>query len=598
MSLATTNLVGVAVCNRMDYMPTDKEMNEFLELAMFSPVLAIDTETTGYEIRDGRGHAMGLSIAYKLAPTVVRSAYFPFRHKNGSNYDLVLLDRVKTLIERHPALVFHNAKFDLVSLATLGIRPTGRFYDTMLMAHMIDENIMSKALDYLARYYLKDSGKEKIEALELFIKTQGWENVPILLMYAYACKDAELTLLLYDMFDAGFRDQGYYENDLWDVEQEFVRLLIRMEGRGVEIDTALSEQQYDIGIARMAELAKSLGANPSSPKDLAKLLIDDLGLPVFKHTPGGKPSFDKTAMAKYEEALKNILGGKSVIAESILEYRGWQKTTSSNYKAYLDLLSPDGRLRPNYKIHGTVTGRLSCEKPNLQQIPRSSDNPWNGHLKSAFVAQPGYTLYEADYSQLELRLASAYANEKSLIDAFATGRDVFSEMAEELGMPRHDVKTLTYTIQYGGGINRLTEVFRMSEEEAREVRENFYAKYPGFRKMSNIASVKARKNGYLKLWTGRRRHFANPAEESHKAFNSVIQGGAAEIMKRTMIRMGKEVDSENCRMLLQVHDSIVFEVKDTERDKILPEIKRVMESVEPDFGVHFACDVHEWGKAS
>lgn len=598
MTLATTVLVGLSVCNRMDYMPTDKEMDEFLELAMYSPVLAIDTETTGYEIRDGRGHAMGISIAYKLAPTVIRSAYFPFRHKNGTNYDHVLLDRVRTLIEKHPAVVFHNAKFDLVSLATLGIRPSTLFYDTMIMAHMIDENLMSKALDYLAKYYLKDSGKEKIEALELFIKTQGWANVPILLMYSYACKDAELTLLLWDMFDQGFKEQGFYDAGLWDVEQDFIRLLIKMEGRGVKIDTVLSEEQYEYGTKRMAELIKSLGANPGSPKDLEKLLIDELNLPVFKRTPGGKPSFDKTAMGKYEEALKHILGGKSVIAESILEYRGWQKTTSSNYKAYLDLLSPDGRLRPNYKIHGTVTGRLSCEKPNLQQIPRSSDNPWNGHLKSAFIAKPGYTLFEADYSQLELRLASAYANENSLINAFATGRDVFTEMAEELGMPRHDVKTLTYTIQYGGGINRLMEVFRMNEEDARMVRENFYAKYPGFRKTSNIAAVKARNKGYLKLWTGRRRHFSNPAEESHKAFNSVIQGGAAEIMKRTMIRMDKEVDSEDCRMLLQVHDSIVFEVKDTERELILPEIKRVMESVEPDFGVHFACDVHEWGKAS
>lgn len=573
----------------------DDKVREFVEAAKYAQAIAVDTETTGYEIRDGRGHAMGVSIAYSLAPGIIQSSYFPFRHKNGFNYDRATLEIIKALIGAHPAVIFHNAKFDLVSLATLGMKREGLFYDTMIMAHMLNENLMSKALDYLAKVYLRDPGKEKAEALELFIQAVGWELVPSELMFDYACKDAELTLRLAELFLPMMTNQGLFDKDLWDVEQAFIRLLVKMESRGVLINTELSEEQYSVGISVMDQIQKSLKANPASPKDLEKLLIDDLGLPVLGRTPGGKPSFTKALMVQYEELLERV---DDDTAKQILTYRGWQKTTSSNYKAYLDLLSPDGRLRPNYKIHGTRTGRLSCEKPNLQQIPRSSSNPWNGSLKSAFIAQPGFTLYEADYSQLELRLASAYADEKSLLDAFANGRDVFSEMAEELGMPRHDVKTLTYTIQYGGGINRISNVFRVTAEEADYLRSNFYDKYPGFRKMSKIASAKARNTGQLKYWSGRIRHFENPREEAHKAFNSVIQGGAAEIMKRTMIRMYDEVDSEDCRMLLQVHDSIVFEVNNDRKDEILPEIKRVMESVEPDFGVYFACDVHEWGKAA
>lgn len=597
MMEATTTIL-TSVCSRMDYLPGDDVVDEFIRLAYFSPNIAVDTETTGYEIRDGRGHAMGVSIAYNLAPNVVRSAYFPFRHKNGQNYDKIILDKVRRLIEDHPSVVMHNSKFDLVSLATLGINRTGKFYDTMLMAHMVDENVVSKALDYLGKYYLKDPGKEKMEALELFIKANGWSNVPAILMYSYACKDAELTLVLFHLLSSMMDAQDLFENNLWDIEQDFVRLLIKMEKRGVLIDTVLCEEQYDVGVDRMKELQSILKANPASPKDLEKLIIDDLGLPVVKRTPKGKPSFDKEAMRDYEEALE-LLGNDNLVAKQILEYRGWQKTTSSNYAAYLELLSPDGRLRPNYKIHGTRTGRLSCEKPNLQQIPRASDNPWNGRLKQAFVAKDGYTLFEADYSQLELRLAAAYANEKSLLDAFSDReRDVFSEMAENLGMQRTPTKTLTYTIQYGGGVNRLMHVFGLDESKARAIRENFYETYPGFRRMTNIASVKAKRQGYLKLWTGRRRHFSDPQAEAHKAFNSVIQGGAAEIMKRTMLRMNNIVDTEDCRMLLQVHDSIVFEVKDSEREKILPEIQIVMESVEPDFGVRFACDVHPWSKAS
>jgi DNA polymerase-1 len=283
-------------------------------------------------------------------------------------------------------------------------------------------------------------------------------------------------------------------------------------------------------------------------------------------------------------------------ASLILEYRGYQKTVSSNYKPYLELLSPDGRLRPNYKMHGTVTGRLSCEKPNLQQIPRVSEKPWNGRLKQAFIAEPGFTLWEADYSQLELRLAAAYARETELLEIFNSGRDVFTEMARDLNMARHDVKTLTYTIQYGGGITRIKNVFGVSVEKAAEIKDDYFERYPGFRKMSQQASSVCRRQGFIRLWSGRRRHFADPQNEAHKAFNSVIQGGAAEIVKHTMLRLSETVDSDDCRMLLQVHDSVVFEIRNGMEDAYLPKIKEVMEAVEPDFGVHFAVDVHKWGE--
>lgn len=589
--------MAFSVCNRLPLAMEPKKVDDFIEAAYYAQAIAVDTETSGYEIRDGRGYAMGLSIAYTLAPGVVQSSYFPLRHRNGFNYDRDVWEKLRKLIQEHPHVIFHNAKFDLVSLATLGIRREKYFYDTMIMAHMINENLMSKALDYLSKVYLRDPGKEKAEALDLFIQGAGWELVPSMLMFDYACKDAELTLGLFEFFTPMMENQGFYEKDLWDIEQQFIRLVTIMEGRGVRIDVDLSTQQYDIGVKEMASIQSSLKANPASPKDLEKLLIDDLGLPILGRTPGGKPSFTKSLMVQYDDLLET-LGNDNDTAKQVLAYRGWQKTTSSNYKAYLDLLSPDGRLRPNYKIHGTRTGRLSCEKPNLQQIPRSSSNPWNGSLKSAFIPKEGYRLFEADYSQLELRLAAAYANEKSLLDTFAHGRDVFTEMAEELGMPRHDVKTLTYTIQYGGGVNRISNVFRVTAEDAAMLKGNFYDKYPGFRKMTSIASAKARSQGYLRYWSGRRRHFENPREEAHKAFNSVIQGGAAEIMKRTMLRMYNEMDSDDCQMLLQVHDSIVFEVREDKLEAILPEIKRVMEAVDPDMGVKFACDVHEWGKAS
>jgi DNA polymerase-1 len=163
-------------------------------------------------------------------------------------------------------------------------------------------------------------------------------------------------------------------------------------------------------------------------------------------------------------------------------------------------------------------------------------------------------------------------------------------------MARQDTKTLTYTIQYGGGINRISTVFGVSAERAGQIRENFYLSYPGFRAKANIAQSKARAKGKLRLWSGRYRHFLYPQDEAHKGFNSIIQGGAADIVERTMVRLFNTVDhEEECRMLLQVHDSIVFEIKNGLESKYLPMIKKCMENVEPDFGVRFAVDIHKWG---
>jgi len=570
---------------------SDEDIKGFLICAENAPYLAVDTEATLLELRDGRGWAMGLSIAFRLPGMGLISNYFPFRHETG-NLDKNWLGQIKDLLENHKRLIFHNAKFDLVSLKTLGIVIEGEFYDTMLMAHMVNENepFSGKGLDSLSKYYLNDPGKRKSELFVGFIRYMGWAKVTPELMHDYAAYDTDLTLRLYEHLQLEWDVQDL--DQLWQVEQEFIHLLVKMEGRGVRINQSLVEGELDRGQKRMGEISELLGLNPASPKDLHKLLIEELSLPVVKETPGGKASFDKQAMIEYEALLAVYDDPR---ASLILEYRGYQKTVSSNYKPYKELLSPDGRLRPNYKMHGTVTGRLSCEKPNLQQIPRVSDKPWNGALKQAFIPEPGFTLWEADYSQLELRLGAAYAAESELIEVFNSGRDVFSEMARELDMPRHNTKTLTYTLQYGGGAKRLSDVFGVSIEKAGEIKDEYFERYPGFRKMAQTASSKCRRQGFLRLWSNRRRHFSDPQNEAHKAFNSVVQGGAAEIVKHTMLRLSESVDSDDCRMLLQIHDSVVFEIRNG-HESVLEDIKKIMEAVEPDFGVHFAVDVHKWGE--
>jgi DNA polymerase-1 len=221
-------------------------------------------------------------------------------------------------------------------------------------------------------------------------------------------------------------------------------------------------------------------------------------------------------------------------------------------------------------------------------------------VKKAFIARPGFTLWEADYAQLELRLGTAVAREPTLTQIFAEGRDVFTEMAEHAHMDRQDVKTRTYSIQYGAGAKRIMNVFGVSEGEARAVISQYYYLYPNFRTITDLAMKVVKTKKKIKLWTGRYRHFRFPKEGAHKAFNAVIQGGAADIMEATMRRLFKEVDGPDCMMLLQVHDSIVWEIRDSEADRVIPEIIKIMEDVDGStgevFGVKFAVDCHRWGE--
>ncbi len=573
----------------MTYDPT-AGLGQFLAGAFEANILAVDTEANGQDIRDGRGYAIGISISYRKAG-VQRSRYLPFRHYHEPNLPRDYLDTLQKLFSEK-MLIFHNAKFDLVSLKTLGLNVPGEFWDTMLMAHMINENWLSKGLDWLGWNLLKEGKKDQDIIRNLAKAMGGWDRVRPEVMDSYAAQDATITLRLFEYLRPMFAKQEL--DPLWSIEQAFIRdVIIPIESRGVRIDVSLCAAQATHGRQRMALISKELGRNPGSPKDLESLLLEELKLPIYKRTPGGKACFDKFAMAEYEKDLDKL---ESPVAKQIKEYRGWSKACAVAYEGYPALLSPDGRLRPNYKMHGTVTGRLSCEKPNLQQIPRVSNKPWDGALKAAFIPADGYRLWEADYSQLEFRLGAAYAGERELLAIFNDpNRDVFTEMATTTGFSRNDVKTLTYTIQYGGGLKRISDVFGVSITQAEEIRNHYFEQYPGFRRLPQEAARKAKQRGYVKMWTGRRRHFENPEEEAHKAFNAVIQGGAAEIVKRTMLRLSNVVDGPECKMLLQVHDSVVFEIREGREQKFIPQIKSVMETVEPSFGVAFRVQVKEWG---
>ena len=557
--------------------------------------IAVDTEATGLNVASGKDKCIGVSIAAVIDGTAY-SHYFPFNHPTGDNCNKDVHTLLKQVLEGNNTLLFVNAQFDILSLETIGIY-TGHtnIIDVSAMAHLINENKpFNKGLDSLAQYYLKDKGKLKDPELDKEKKT-GWQNTTWQQMWDYAVLDAVLTWRLYDVL-RNTRQWQELPDTIWPHKQDLIRVLLSMKRNGVRIDVQLAEEYVHKGVQEMGRIEKSLGINPASPKQLKKLLIDQLELPVVKTSQiTGAPSFDKEAMLAYDSMLESL---DNPVAKQIKEFRGWQKAVSAAYRPYIELVDMDGRLRCSYRLHGTATGRLSCAEPNLQQIPKSSDKPWNGKVKECFIAEEGYVLLNADFSQLELRLATAYAGEEELKKVFNEGRDIFTEMAKQLGMSRHDTKTLVYSMQYGAGEQRLMNAFGVDKAKAKEIRQNYFNTYPDFRRLNDRCTSKVEETGEIKIWSGRVRHFEN-RNEAYKSMNSLIQGGAADIVERIMVRCFKELEGPDCRMLLQVHDSITFEVKESVVPQYIEKIRTLMEDVnavtgDVDFDVRFAVEVDYW----
>lgn len=562
-----------------------------LEKAAKMEVLAVDTE--GYSELDNKMLAKSETVGISVAGLGFEE-YFPFNHIDPKgNLPGEWLQNVKNLLENHPRLVFHSAKHDVIALRNVGIK-VGKYYDTMLMSHMIDENQLNYSLNWQSQVR-GGYPKNRPEVMSQLIKLLGWAYIPASLMSEYAAWDARITWdLLYELLP-DFQSQGF-DGPLWDQMQEWSNLIGDMELLGVRIDTDFVEQEIARGERIQRECVKFLGLEPNGSKNLHKLLIDELGLPPIYNPKNKtrKPSFDKNALAVYDELLSR---SNDVRARKVLEYRGWVTALGLNYRPYLERLSPDGRIRCNYQLHGTVSSRLSSKNPNLQQIPRNSPKDWNGKLKQAFIGEDGWRLWGSDFAQLEFRLGAAYAKEQRLLEVFNDpNRDIFNEISSDIKMLRQEVKTLTYTIQFGGGVRRIADVFGVSAPAAKALRDRYYITYPGLRKASDLAALRCKQQGYINMWSGRRRHFSDPESQAHKAFNAAIQGGAAEIVKQRMIALKKITHPDECRMLLQIHDEVVFEIREGLEHKYLPRIKEIMEDVKPNFGVRFKVDVHEWGK--
>jgi DNA polymerase-1 len=290
------------------------------------------------------------------------------------------------------------------------------------------------------------------------------------------------------------------------------------------------------------------------------------------------------------------------LAKQITEYRGWQKAVTSLYEPLLVKVGPDGRVRTEFHQHRAVTGRLSSSNPNLQQIPRSTSKPWNGNAKSCFTAGLGsdWALYGWDYSQIELRLAAAYGDEKLLLTEFNENEqaDPFSVLAPLVfGSLTPETRYWTknrfvYPSIYGAGFNKICLTLGMSPEEARPLYDNYQAAIPGITYAAKQVSRVIEQRGYVKYWDGRRRHIRNKTK-SYKGFNAVCQGGSAQLMKKAMLRCQSFENPDECFMVLTVHDEIVFCIRRELIEKYEPLVREAMTDW-PLFGVKLTIEGKEW----
>ena len=612
--------------------------SEFLQWLYEHPEqpLAVDTETAGLtdrsmglKVADGRARVIGVSFSTRIKGRLV-SAYIPLHHALGTNQP-ELLKKLRYVLRQGRPLVYINAQFDMLALETIGIRVSEQgFYDIATMANAVREDFpFQKDLDSLYRHYVKgdhakitewefaryDEGKKKprLRTSLDWQKKNGWPHTTPEMIWDYACRDTEAT---YEVWEKLMAHPAWLEQptDYWPNKVKLIRVLTEMKRRGIEVDTELAAELEAEGVVAKERLLTAMdGLNPSSVVDAPKIFLEILGLPVLKMTDGGKdkdpdkrkPSFTKAVLEEYDQILAQREGDNEVERQWIANVRAWRGWTTAMgllLRPYQELVSPDGRLRTSYTTHVTSTGRLSSREPNLQQISKEGKDLWNNRIKKCFRARPGYVLLSADYSQLELRLAVAYCQEPELQKIFLEGRDIFSEMAKELGWDRSKTKSFVYATQYGGGAARIAYIFGVSEKEAEALREKFYRRYPRFRAEDKRRRDYVAEHKKMRLWSRRVRHFAHK-EDSYKAFNALLQGGAADVVERVWVYVMENLDNDDCRCLLQVHDALVFEVREDLVDLYSAKIQETMEDVngicdpesdEPLFPVKFAVDVTRW----
>ncbi len=572
---------------------TLSELDALIAKLRQSDGFAIDTETTNQDPM--RAELVGIS----LASTPHEAVYIPVDHVYlGAPQQLnkeTVLDRLRGLLE-DPTLPKYgqNIKYDYIVLYRQGIKLQGIAFDTMIAGYLINPSRRANNLDALAREYLHYTPISYEEVAGKGARQVTFDQVDIERATVYSAEDADVTLLLQKAL-APLLDEFSLFVLFHDVEMELVEVLATLEMHGVMVNEAhlrnMSKSlqiQMDMSLHEIFQVADE-EFNVNSSQQLQRILFDKFQLPAGKRTKSGARSTDVSV-------LEN-LAVEHDLPRLILDYRHLAKMKSTYVDALPQLIHPDtGRIHTSLNQTITETGRLSSSNPNLQNIPIRSE--LGMQIRRAFIAAPGHKLISADYSQIELRLLAHFTEDPVLIDAFRDRQDIHTRTAMEVfGVEQDNVddqmrrmaKTVNFGIIYGLSPFGLARRLHIANDEARAYIENYFARYPSVKQYLDGIIATAREQGFVTTLLQRRRYLpeinnrnrAIREAAERTAINMPFQGSAADLIKLAMVQIHQQIQSKNlsCAMLLQIHDELLFEVRENEVVTLLPRIKSIMEGV-------------------
>jgi DNA polymerase-1 len=570
---------------------TEAAFEDWLQRLQQAQLVAFDTETTSLDYRQAR--IVGLSFCIEPGT----AAYLPLAHRYAGAPDQLDLDqclaRLKPWLEDgQKAKLGHHLKYDAHVLANHGIRLRGLRHDSMLESYVLDSVASRHDMDSLARHYL---GVETIRYEQVAgkgAKQIGFDQVPVETAAQYSAEDADITLQLHHALYPRLQQQPRLLALYEQIEVPLAGVLLGMEERGVLLDTALLKKQSGELALRIREIAAQAHAlaggefNLDSPRQLQQILFEKLQLPVVRKTPTGQPS---TA----EDVLEEMAGDYE-LPRLVLEYRGMAKLRSTYTDKLPGQVDPaTGRVHTSYHQAVAATGRLSSSDPNLQNIPVRT--PEGRRIRQAFIAPPGHVLVAADYSQIELRIMAHLSGDTDLMRAFAEDRDIHQATAAEVfgkaidkvtPQERRSAKAINFGLIYGMSAFGLAKQLGIERGAAQAYVDLYFQRYPGVKAFMDRIRAQAREQGYVETVRGRRlylpdirsrnRNLQQYAERT--AINAPMQGTAADIIKQAMLNVEQACTAQAlpARLIMQVHDELVLEVRDEARDEVADMLRRQM----------------------
>jgi len=560
----------------------EKTLFETIASIPKNSLIAFDTETTDLDTKKAK--IVGFSFCFNTA----KAYYVPIDHFYLGVPDQVSKDSALRAIKmlNELKLILQNFKYDYDVIKFNFSYDLTLFADTMIMAWMLDPG-SKVGLDALA---LKYYDHKMIAFKDTVKKGENFSNVDLEDACAYASEDALLTYKLYESLLVDFKENEHLLEHAKAHEFYFIKVLSDMQNEGIKIDTNILETlkiKNSVHIKELNEKICTLAGgvfNLNSPKQLGEVLFENLGLKASKKT--------KTGYSTNEAVLNKLIYAHEIIP-LILQYREAYKLQSTYIEPLLALgiKSEDQRIHTSFLQTGTATGRLSSKNPNLQNIPTRSEA--GKHIREAFIAKEGYSLVGIDYSQIELRLLAHFSQDKALVDAFNSGLDIHTQTSahifgeEKAKEYRNIAKSINFGLIYGMGAKKLSETVGITSKEAKVYIESYFEAFSSVKPYLKSIEEDAMSNGYVETLLKRRRVFdftsvagMQKAAFLREAVNTVFQGSAADLIKLSMNKIHKKYSQNtDVKMLLQIHDELIFEIKDNKVNEIITDLSYIMSSI-------------------